>query len=366
MPGGAPPAVAGDWNRDGRIGAVDALAALRMATGRIPPDLVLDVDGDGQVTTRDALLILKRAAETPAGGGAPPPSLVWRFEAPRQLASEVNPFVDAAQAPAFSEDGRTLVFASGSGLIAVDVATRAPRPVILADPDPVGGVPFGPHARGAAEPVVAGDRVIYRSTLPLVRSGRSRVLYMTVGLAGGKPVPFLETGPEYALLGARPDGFVFFHSAPGASPRLLLASGPTPDPARPAATANLPLAATVWAATPDLRWAAFALSGAGGPPPWDLRLVELGTGRTLSLGPDRGLGALCFSPDGTHAAAVRSSGGRREVVAFSLAEPARLFAIATGLADCSAPAWSADGTKLAWVGQRAAKVWEVFEVAVLR
>jgi hypothetical protein len=366
MPGGAPPAVAGDWNRDGRVSSVDALAALRMATGRMPVDAVLDMDGDGQVTARDALLLLKRAVEAPAGGGTPPPTLVWRFTAPRQIASEVNPFIDPAQAPVFSGDGKSLVFASSSGLIAVDVATRAARPLIFFDPEPVGGTPFGAHARGAAEPVVAGDRVIYRSTLPLVRSGRSRVLYMSVPLAGGKPVPFLETGPEHALLAARPDGFVFFHSAPGASPRLILCPGPTPDPARPASTASLPLAATVWAASPDLKWAAFALSGAGGPPPWDLRLVELASGRTLSFGLDRGFGPLCFSPDGTHVAAVRVAGGKREVVAFSLADPTRVYAIAGNLTDCSAPAWSPDGTKVAWVGQRAARVWEVFEIATLR
>ena len=39
--------VPGDWNRDGRLTSVDALAAMRMASGAMPADLRMDVDGDG-------------------------------------------------------------------------------------------------------------------------------------------------------------------------------------------------------------------------------------------------------------------------------------------------------------------------------
>ena len=51
----------GDGNGDGLCTEVDALMALQMAVGKLAADLNLDVDQDGQVSERDALIILKWA-----------------------------------------------------------------------------------------------------------------------------------------------------------------------------------------------------------------------------------------------------------------------------------------------------------------
>lgn len=54
----------GDVNRDGRIGIADAVLAERAAVGlsTLDPNQMLraDVDGDGQVTIKDALLLLQQ------------------------------------------------------------------------------------------------------------------------------------------------------------------------------------------------------------------------------------------------------------------------------------------------------------------
>ena len=55
----------GDADGDGRCTEVDALAALQVTSGVIPPDPKMDVDGDGKVTEVDALTIIQWAA---AGG----------------------------------------------------------------------------------------------------------------------------------------------------------------------------------------------------------------------------------------------------------------------------------------------------------
>ena len=51
----------GDGNGDGLCTEVDALMALQMTVGKLAEDLNLDVDQDGRVTERDALIILKWA-----------------------------------------------------------------------------------------------------------------------------------------------------------------------------------------------------------------------------------------------------------------------------------------------------------------
>jgi hypothetical protein len=51
----------GDGDGDERITSLDALMALRMSIGKISVDLVLDVNGDGQVTALDARWILQAA-----------------------------------------------------------------------------------------------------------------------------------------------------------------------------------------------------------------------------------------------------------------------------------------------------------------
>ena len=51
----------GDANGDGRITAVDALMALKMAVSILPPDPACDMNGDGRVTSLDATLIREEA-----------------------------------------------------------------------------------------------------------------------------------------------------------------------------------------------------------------------------------------------------------------------------------------------------------------
>jgi hypothetical protein len=51
----------GDYNGDGRVTELDALAALKMSVKFLTEDLNLDMDGNGKVTAADARLILKQA-----------------------------------------------------------------------------------------------------------------------------------------------------------------------------------------------------------------------------------------------------------------------------------------------------------------
>ena len=50
----------GDCNGDGHLDAIDALCALQMSVELRPVDNILDIDKDGQVTSRDASVILQR------------------------------------------------------------------------------------------------------------------------------------------------------------------------------------------------------------------------------------------------------------------------------------------------------------------
>src|SRR5665648_29004 len=51
--------VVGDVNGDGTLTSVDALMALQMAAGNMPVNLVADVNHSGTVTSLDALMILQ-------------------------------------------------------------------------------------------------------------------------------------------------------------------------------------------------------------------------------------------------------------------------------------------------------------------
>ncbi|NOY11661.1 MAG: hypothetical protein GXO67_06210 [Archaeoglobi archaeon] len=51
----------GDVNGDGKVTSVDALMALQMAVGKLPEDVRADVTGDGTVTAVDAFRILQLA-----------------------------------------------------------------------------------------------------------------------------------------------------------------------------------------------------------------------------------------------------------------------------------------------------------------
>jgi len=52
----------GDVNHDGSITAADAVLAMQMAVGAVPPNKEADVSGDGAVTSLDALMIMQAAA----------------------------------------------------------------------------------------------------------------------------------------------------------------------------------------------------------------------------------------------------------------------------------------------------------------
>lgn len=54
----------GDGNGDGLITSEDAYLALQMALGKIPQDLILDMDDDGKVTSNDARILLIMAQES--------------------------------------------------------------------------------------------------------------------------------------------------------------------------------------------------------------------------------------------------------------------------------------------------------------
>ena len=51
----------GDYNGDGRITELDALAALKMSVKLLAEDLILDMDQNGRVTAEDARRILSIA-----------------------------------------------------------------------------------------------------------------------------------------------------------------------------------------------------------------------------------------------------------------------------------------------------------------
>ncbi len=61
--------VPGDFDCDGVLTTVDAKCALDMSVKLIPEKLNMDLDGDGQVTSRDATIILQRRAMFLAKGG---------------------------------------------------------------------------------------------------------------------------------------------------------------------------------------------------------------------------------------------------------------------------------------------------------
>lgn len=56
---GADGRLPGDTSGEGNLTALDAMNALKMSVGNLPVDMVADMDRDGQVTARDATLILQ-------------------------------------------------------------------------------------------------------------------------------------------------------------------------------------------------------------------------------------------------------------------------------------------------------------------
>jgi hypothetical protein len=56
--------IPGDCDGDGALTALDALCALEMSVKLIPVRMNMDMDADAQVTSRDATIILQRAAQS--------------------------------------------------------------------------------------------------------------------------------------------------------------------------------------------------------------------------------------------------------------------------------------------------------------
>jgi hypothetical protein len=59
--------VPGDCNNDGKLTQYDAFCALQMSVKLRPEQMVLDLDGDGEVTSRDATIILQQATKALGG-----------------------------------------------------------------------------------------------------------------------------------------------------------------------------------------------------------------------------------------------------------------------------------------------------------
>jgi TolB protein len=53
------PALKGDGDQDGKVTTKDALTALQMAVGKIPQNMVYDINGDGYINSNDVREILK-------------------------------------------------------------------------------------------------------------------------------------------------------------------------------------------------------------------------------------------------------------------------------------------------------------------
>ncbi|MDD4888557.1 MAG: cohesin domain-containing protein [Phycisphaerae bacterium] len=88
----------GDGDGDGQITSNDALMALQMSTGRRPVDLVLDINGDGEVTALDARWLTQIAVGVrPEGYTGPMPGQPATTAPP---ATPPGPPIDAAKAQA--------------------------------------------------------------------------------------------------------------------------------------------------------------------------------------------------------------------------------------------------------------------------
>jgi hypothetical protein len=105
----------GDFDGDGKLTALDALAALQMAVGKRSEDLVMDVTEDGKVTSADARKILQIAVITPASPASSTiPSTSKLVESPfTQLINNVGSATDDARRKAALEKVVTSGFSLG-------------------------------------------------------------------------------------------------------------------------------------------------------------------------------------------------------------------------------------------------------------
>ncbi|MBN1191089.1 MAG: hypothetical protein JXA46_15135 [Dehalococcoidales bacterium] len=75
----------GDFNGDGKLTPLDALAALQMAVGKRAEEAVMDVNNDGKVTSIDASQILKEAVSQIQDSGHLAPEVTLRTLSSEQL-----------------------------------------------------------------------------------------------------------------------------------------------------------------------------------------------------------------------------------------------------------------------------------------
>lgn len=113
--------VKGDGNGDGRITSEDAYLALQMALGKIPEDLILDMDNDGKVTTNDARILLTMAQDSEnAAGPATSNSAVQESIQTGQSANQLSP-----------ENGKVIQNAASNQKIVSDKERRGATPIQL-------------------------------------------------------------------------------------------------------------------------------------------------------------------------------------------------------------------------------------------
>jgi hypothetical protein len=179
----------GDWNGDGKLTAVDALAAMKMAAGKMPAQLRMDVDGDGKVTEEDARRILEGAvgieadrplaapdegaSEGPAASAGPIPASGITLEGRW-----------AGNPPAWTPDGAALVVA-GAGelqLYRISLADRKARPLVASLPSELGQL-VSANEKNLFDLRIEGDHV--HATLSALVGSRRVFRLLRVPSGGG-------------------------------------------------------------------------------------------------------------------------------------------------------------------------------------
>jgi len=304
-----------------------------------------------------------------AGGGGtgtpgPPAAGAFDFSSPGLLTLATNLGIPDFPGPVWSPDSRWIICAastSDGGLLRVDAAGGRAGQVITAAPDvvPAGGVQIvgGGPGKSASDPVVLGDRVIYRIPVDLGSPGASRLLYEIVPIQGGKPHTAFEFRLGEAalrvkfrrarLLAARitkePEALLAGEANDGQE-GLFVMRGEILDPEKAELLVPLPGAMKVRAVSAD--WSTVAVNEGdpmAGPVPAAWRILRLPNVPAASLPESDGLSQLCCSPGGTHAAGIRIRGGRPEVVAFPVDRPGDVSVLAKGAINYGEPSWSPDG-----------------------
>ncbi|MBS3735410.1 MAG: DUF4214 domain-containing protein [Phycisphaerae bacterium] len=385
--------ILGDWNGDGKVTSLDALAALKMSVGKLKEDLILDVDNDGKVTAKDARLLLGSAVgigTTPGGttstgtpggtantgtpggttstgtpggtastgtpggtantgtpGGATTGTAgagvglgagngttadsTWAF-AEVYAGSDNN--LDITERPAWSGDSRHVIF-PGANPWRYDLADGKPTRFITSPPDPVLGVTF--HAPSAGRLYIVGRQVVFYAAAPTQEGKGSCYVYMTVPITGGKPTPFLVT-PFDSLL-----SLMALRKTPAEALIIDIqgnewdiAPGLPPDLKASKPYFKLPLNPQDRLGMPialSNDWKRLvAVPNSNGPPPYDTVLWELPSKKRLLAFPKaRGLRSFGFSPDGTHLAAIQHPQRKTpKVVIIPLASPDKTVVAVAG------------------------------------